>query len=192
MNSKKKTNKKNTEDSPDIYKGRLDVTRSGMGFVIVEGREQDILIRPSDFNTALHGDTVQVKVVSDGSRSGRSQGQVVEVVARKQLEFLGHIEISQAFAFFIAETDKPMPDIYIPLSNLNGAVNEDKVIVRIVEWEKNKKPQGSVVQVMDKSDENDLAMKEILLENGFPIFFPENVLEESQRLPDLIPAEEIA
>jgi ribonuclease R len=35
-------------------------------------------------------------------------------------------------------------------------------------------------------------MKEILLENGFPIFFPENVLEESERLPDLIPAAEIA
>ena len=192
MHSKKKTKKKNTTDSPDTYKGRLDVTRSGMGFVIVEGRDQDILIRPSDFNTALHGDTVQVKVVNDGSRSGRSQGQVVEVVARKQLEFLGHIEISQSFAFFIAETDKPMPDIYIPLTNLNGAVNNDKVIVRIVEWEKNKKPQGSVVQVMDKSDENDLAMKEILLENGFPIFFPDNVLEESQRLPDLIPAAEIA
>ncbi len=190
--SKKKNKKNNSTDSSNLYKGRLDVTRSGMGFVIVEGRDQDILIRPSDFNTALHGDTVEVKIVNDSSRSGRSQGEVVNVVSRKQLEFLGHIEISQSFAFFIAETDKPMPDIYIPLSNLNGAVNNDKVIVRIVEWEKNKKPQGSVVQVMDKSNENDLAMKEILLENGFPIFFPDNVLEESQRLPDLIPAAEIA
>jgi ribonuclease R len=192
MKNKKKKKIKNPADSTNIYKGRLDVTRSGMGFVIVEGREQDILIRPADFNTALHGDTVQVKVVNDSYRGGRSQGEVVEVVARKQLEFLGHVEISQSFAFFIAETDKPMPDIYIPLSNLNGAVNNDKVIVRILEWEKNKKPQGTVVQVMDKSDENDLAMKEILLENGFPLFFPENVLEESGRLPDLIPSAEIA
>ncbi|HXB95401.1 MAG TPA: ribonuclease R, partial [Puia sp.] len=62
----------------------------------------------------------------------------------------------------------------------------------ITEWERNKKPQGEVVQVMDSSDVNDQAMKEILLENGFPIFFPENVQEASERLPDLIPAEEIA
>src|SRR5258708_11592883 len=61
-----------------------------------------------------------------------------------------------------------------------------------MEWEKNKKPQGQVVQVMDKTDINDQAMKEILLENGFPIFFPENVLEESGRLPALIAAAEIA
>ena len=192
MKSKQKKKKKSTADMANSYKGRLDVTRSGMGFVIVEGRDQDILVRPSDFNTALHGDTVRVKVVNNSARSGRWQGEVTEVVERKQMEFLGHIEVSPSFAFFIAETDKPMPDIYVPLSNLNGAVNQDKVIVRITEWEKNKKPQGQVVQIMDKTNVNDLAMKEILLENGFPIFFPENVLEESVRLPELIAASEIA
>src|ERR1700742_3287173 len=192
-NKKKDKNKKKAPaDAANLLTGRLDVTRSGMGFVIVEGREQDILVRPADFNTALHGDTVRVRVVNSGGRSGRAQGEVVDVVERKQMEFLGRIEISQSFAFFIAESDKPMPDIYVPLPQVNGAQNNDKVIVRITQWEKNKKPQGEVVQVMDKSDENDLAMKDILLENGFPIFFPENVLEESERLPDLIPAAEIA
>ncbi len=34
-------------------------------------------------------------------------------------------------------------------------------------------------------------MKEILLQSGFPIFFPEAVTEESERLPDVIGAEEI-
>jgi len=174
-----------------LMTGRLDVTRSGMGFVIIEGREQDVLVRPSDFNTALHGDTVRVRLTGNPNRSGRQQGEVVEVVDRKQMEFLGHVELSQSFAFFIAETDKPMPDIYIPLSRLNGAVNNDRVIVRIVEWEKNKKPQGEVIQIMDKEDGNDKAMKEILLENGFPIFFPENVMEESERLPDMIAVAEI-
>ncbi|HVU95597.1 MAG TPA: ribonuclease R [Puia sp.] len=197
MKDKKKQKQhkhKKKASAPDagLLTGRLDVTRSGMGFVIVEGREQDILVRPADFNTALHGDTVRVRLGNTGGRSGRAQGEVVDVVERKQLEFLGRLEISASFAFFIAESDKPMPDIYVPLTNLNGAVNNDKVIVRITQWEKNKKPQGEVVQVMDKSDENDLAMKDILLESGFPIFFPENVLEESERLPDLIPAAEIA
>lgn len=191
MKTKKKKKKNAGESSSHLLTGRLDVTRSGMGFVIIEGRDQDILVRPSDFNTALHGDTVRVQVLGNPSRSGRQQGEVVEVVERKQMEFLGHVELSQSFAFFIAETDKPMPDIYIPLSRLNGAVGGDRVIVRIVEWEKNKKPQGEVIQIMNKEDENDKAMKEILLENGFPIFFPENVMEESGRLPDIIASSEI-
>ena len=46
----------------DEYKGVLDITRSGMGFVVVNGLETDILVRPNDFNTAMHGDTVRVQV----------------------------------------------------------------------------------------------------------------------------------
>jgi ribonuclease R len=192
MKTKKKKKKGAGGSSSHLLTGRLDVTRSGMGFVVIEGRDQDILVRPSDFNTALHGDTVRVEVLGNSGRGGRQQGEIREVVDRKQMEFLGHVELSQSFAFFVAETDKPMPDIYVPLSRLNGAVNGDRVIVRIVEWEKNKKPQGEVVQIMDKEDENDKAMKEILLENGFPIFFPDNVMEDSERLPDIISSSEIA
>ena len=191
MSADKAKKKKKKTDHSTLYKGRLDVTRSGMGFVIVENVEQDIMIRPSDFNTALHGDIVRVKIVNNSGRGGRQQGQVVDVVERKQMEFLGHVELSQAFAFFIADTDKPMPDIYIPLANLKGAKHNDRVIARIVEWEKNKKPQGEVVQIMDPLDTNDQAMKEILLESGFPLFFPEAVIEESERLPDIIASSEV-
>ncbi len=76
-----------------------------------------------------------------------------------------------------------MPDVYIPLTKINGAVHGDRVIVRITDWGKNKKPQGEVLQVLDEADENDRVMKEILIENGFDIIFPEKVLEESDRTP---------
>jgi ribonuclease R len=192
MSKKKEKKKKKKSPTEYLSKGILDVTRSGIGFVSLDNNEQDVMIRPNDFNTALHGDTVRVQVISSSAKSGRMQGRVTEVVERKQNEFLGKIELSANFAFFVAETDKPMPDIFIPLTKLGGAKNNDRVIVRIVEWEKNKKPQGEVVEVMNSDDENDRAMKEILLENGFPIFFPEQVIEESERLVDIISEEEIA
>jgi len=44
---------------------------------------------------------------------------------------------------------------------------------------------------MDASDVNDQAMKEILMENGFPLMFPDSVIEESERIPDVLPASEI-
>jgi ribonuclease R len=184
-------NKKKGTASQHTVKGVLDITRSGIGYVIVENIPNDILVRPADFNTALHGDTVRVKLVGGAKQSGRQQGVIVDVLQRKQLEFLGKIEIGQHAAYFIPEVEKPMPDILIPLSNLNGAVNNDRVIVRITEWEKQKKPQGTVVQVMTAGDEGDMAMKEILMENGFPLFFPENVQEESERIPDTIGQDEI-
>ncbi|ULQ54198.1 ribonuclease R [Flavihumibacter fluvii] len=193
--SKKNSSKKKSKSSTDtagLLKGRLDITRSGMGFVIVEQQEQDILVRPNDFNTAMHGDTVSVKVTKESGRNGRMQGIVMEVLERKQRVFMGKVEISKSFAFFIADGDKPMPDIYIPLPNLNGAENGARVVARILEWEQGKKPVGEVVEVLESVAENDLAMKEIILQGGFSMTFTEEVLEETARIPEIISAGEIA
>lgn len=189
---KQKKHKHKNKISHSQFKGVLDITRSGMGYVTVENLANDILVRPSDFNTALHGDTVRVEVTGDAKKkSGRLQGKVSEVLHRRQLEFAGRIEMGNNFAFFVADTDKPMPDIYVAFEDLKGAKDNDRAIVRIKEWEKGRKPAGEVMQIMDASDTNDVAMKEILLENGFPLRFPEDVVEESERIPDTISADEI-
>lgn len=192
----KKENKKNKKKpafSGKQLTGRLDVTRSGMGYVIVEGRDTDILVRPNSFNTALHGDTVTVQLSDgNGGRGGRQQGEITGVLERKQTSFMGKIQKSAQFAFFVADAEKPMPDIYIPLDKLNGANDGDTVIVRLEQWEKNKKPSGSVIQVINPEDAGDLAMKEIVMENGFPLSFEEDVLEASERLPDTLAADEIS
>lgn len=174
-----------------VVTGTLDITRSGMGFIVVPGESNDVLVRPSDFNTALHGDTVRAIIKGDFKR-GRRQGEVIEVVSRRQMEFPGKLQISGNFAFFIADVDKPMPDIFVPIEKIKSATENDTVIVRITEWQKNKKPVGEVVQVMDQSDESDFAMKQILMENGFPLGFSDEVTEESERLPDVISQAEIS
>lgn len=189
-NSKKSEKKKSRHF--DEYKGVLEITRSGMGFVVVNGLETDILVKPNDFNTAMHGDTVRVQV--DPYKTGkRMQGVVVDVLERKQMEFVGRLEMNKGFAFFVAEGNKKVPDIFIPQAGFHEAKDGDRVVVRIKEWEKDskKRPVGEVVNVLDAEDGNDVAMKEILLENGFPIEFPGEVLEEAARLPDVIAEEEI-
>src|SRR3982751_3367365 len=174
------------------YKGVIEITRSGMGFVVVDGLETDILVRPNDFNTAMHGDTVRVEV--NPERAGkRMQGVVIDVLERKQLDFVGKLQMNKGFAFFVSDSDKKIPDIFIPQANFNGAEDNDRVVVRIKEWDKdgNKRPVGEVVNVLNAEDSNDVAMKEILLENGFPLQFPDEVLEETASIPDLISQEEI-
>ena len=171
-------------------KGVLDITRSGMGFVVVPETETDILIRPGDFNTALHGDTVRVRIKSEGGR--RMQGVVEEVLIRKRTEFIGHLQMNKGFAFVVPEMDKPMPDIFIPLPNIHDAKDNDRVVVRLLQWEKDgKRPVGEVINVLDAANSNDAAMKEILLEAGFPLQFSDEALEVAARIPDTISAAEI-
>jgi ribonuclease R len=183
--------KKKKKSVVQLHKGTLEVTRSGMGFVIAKGLDRDVLVRPNDFNTAMHGDTVLVKISQSKGGNSRVQGIVESVIERKQTDFPGHIQMGDGFAFFIAETARPMQDVYLPLDKINGAVNHDRVIVRITDWGKNKKPQGEVLQILDEADENDRVMKEILIENGFTIVFPQKVLEASGHLPDTIPAADL-
>jgi len=190
-NSKKKKKERYSKHEGAL-KGVLDISRSGMGFVMVENLPVDVIVKPPDFNTALHGDTVLVRIKEEKKGGRRMQGVVAEVVRRKQTEFMGKMEMNEGFGFFIAETDKPMPDIYIPKQNFNGAKDNERVVVRLVEWEKDgKRPVGEVVSVISEGDNNDLAMKEILLENGFPLEFDDEVMEEAARIPDQIPSAEI-
>jgi ribonuclease R len=189
-NTSKKKQKHQPESSGKMLKGKLDITRSGMGFVIIPDQETDVLIRPADFNTAMHGDIVRVKIKNGFGR--RMQGEIVEVVERKQKEFIGRIEMNKDFAFVVMDSDKPMPDLFIPSTSMNDAKDQDRVLVRLVRWEKgDKRPVGEVLQVMDPENTNDAAMKEILLENGFPLEFPDDALEIAARIPDTISAEEI-
>src|SRR5688572_14237321 len=145
--SSKKKKKNHPDTSGKTFKGKLDITRSGMGFVIVPEQETDILIRPGDFNTAMHGDIVRVKIKNGFGR--RMQGEIIEVIERKQTEFVGRLEMSKDFAFFVMDSDKPVPDIFIPLQSINGAKDKDKVVVRLVRWEKgDKRPVGEVISVL--------------------------------------------
>jgi ribonuclease R len=184
----KKTGKK--KPAP-LVKGVLDITRSGMGYVIAEGRDKDVLVRPQDFNKAMDGDTVRVKIKDSNGK--RAEGVIEDVVSRKQTEFIGNIEVHENFAFFKPDSQKPMPDFYVSTRNLNGATNNQRVVVKFLEWEKGeKKPEGEVVSVLQGKNASDMAMKEIIIQNGFLLEFPKAVLDEANALDATISPEDLA
>ncbi len=191
MSKKNTTPKKSSQ--VDIIKGKLDISRGGMGFVIVEGTEKDIIIRPNDFNRAFHGDIVRVQINRGIAKGKRTEGIIVDVAERKQTEFIGNIQMSKNFAFFIPASEKPIPDFYIAADKLNGAKDKERVVVKLLSWSKtDKKPMGEVVTILKSEDENDMAMKEILIETGFPLTFDTAVFLEVKKLQQHISREEIS
>ncbi len=190
MHKKNREGKKSSQ--VEIVKGKLDISRSGMGFVIVEGTEKDIIIRPNDFNRALHGDMVRVQVNKGIAKGKRTEGIIVDVAERKQTEFIGNIQLNKNFAFFIPSSEKPVPDFYIAADKLNGAKDGERVVVKLLSWNKSdKKPIGEVVTILRSEDDNDRSMKEILIEAGFPLGFDKEVMAEVKKLPQHISREEI-
>ncbi|MBX7263008.1 MAG: ribonuclease R [Chitinophagaceae bacterium] len=176
----------------NTLKGILEVTNSGIGYVIMPEGVGDILVRQDNFNTAFHGDTVRVKVIKENFKSGKREGKITEVVQRKQTEFIGKLQLSNAFAFFIPDSNKPMPDFFIPKDKIITATNNEKVIVRLVKWEKgDKKPVGEVMSILTAADENDAAMKEIIAAAGFALSFTDEVITETAQLHETLSEKEI-
>ncbi|MBM3413776.1 MAG: ribonuclease R [Bacteroidetes bacterium] len=193
-NSKKKTRSRRVAAASFLVKGTLDVSRTSMGYVHVEGLTDDILIRPGDFNGAMHGDLVAVAIRERKPVGKRMKGIVKAVLKRKREEFIGQIQLGKGFAFLVVESDKPMPDFFIHSTDLNGAKHGDRVLARVTNWsaDQDKRPQAAVVTILAPEALHDVALKDILLEAGFPLQFSDQALEESLRIPAAIPSAEAA
>ena len=190
--AQKPRKKKKQGSQEQFLKGRLEVVRSGMGFVIVEGLDKDILIRPDNMGTALDGDEVMVEVRSKTSKSNRQEGTIREVTRRRQTEFSGTMEVKEHFAFLIPDKQNMSVDIFIPKDLLNGAKTGDKAIVRVTDWSpKARNPVGEVISILTHESMNEIAMQGILVENGFPLHFPDDVMEDAARYPEGVSEDEL-
>lgn len=173
--------------------GKVDMTADGSAYIVPDDdSESDIYVAPRKLRQALHNDIVKVHVY-ERKKGRKREGEVVEILQRAKTDFTGTIDISKSYAFFQPDDRKMLHDIFIPLDNLNGAKNGEKVLVSILEWPKNaKNPIGIVKSVLGKKGENNTEMNAILADFGFPLEFPKAVDDAANSISDAISAEEIA
>ena len=179
--------------STEFLEGRMDHVNVRFGFVIVEGREGDILINARDMNGAIDGDTVKVLISTKKRKpTEKTEGEVIEIVKRGRSEIVGTIEIMPNYAFVVASSKKIYGDIFVSKNDLKNAQHGDKVIVKITKYaEEERKMEGIVAEVLGKSGENNTEMHAILAEFGLPISFPTNIEKEADNIPTKISSSEI-
>jgi hypothetical protein len=77
-----------------------------------------------------------------------------------------------------------MHDIFIPISDLNGAKNGIKAVAEITDWPAGaKNPIGRIKHILGNQGENDTEMNAILAEYGFPLSFPKEVENDAEEIP---------
>lgn len=172
--------------------GTVDMTASGSAFVIPDDEfEKDVFIAPRKLGNALDGDKVKVYVF--GKKSGkRNEGEIVEILQRAKTDFIGIAKISEKFAFVIPDDRKMLHDIFVPLADINGTKNGEKVMASITDWpEGAKNPIGKITYVLGNTGENNTEMNAILAQYGFPLSFPAEVENEANSIPDEIAKSEL-
>src|SRR5450432_3330644 len=103
----KHSDKKKKKTTVQLHKGVLEVTRSGMGFVIAKGLDRDVLVRPNDFNTAMHGDTVLVRITQSKAGNSRVQGIVESVIKENKPIFRDILKWETALHFLSQKLPGP-------------------------------------------------------------------------------------
>jgi ribonuclease R/exosome complex exonuclease DIS3/RRP44 len=151
---------------------------------------KDIYIHKSKTNKALHLDKVKIKVLPGQGRS--MEGEVIEITERFRTEFVGVLQISPKFAFFVPDSNKIPIDFFIPLNQTLGAKEGQKVIARITEWKDDaKNPNGEIIRILGDSGEHETEIHSILEEYGLPYDFEEDVIAEANAISTEITQEEI-
>ncbi len=173
--------------------GTVDMTADGSAFIVPDDEfEKDIFVAPRKLRNALHGDKVKVYVFAKKAGGRKNEGEVVEIIHRAKTDFIGVAKVSERFAFIIPDDRKMLHDIFVPLSDLNGAKNGQKVQVAITDWpEGAKNPIGKIIHVLGTQGENDTEMNAILEQYGFPLSFPDAVEKEANAIPEMVSEAEI-
>lgn len=174
--------------------GIVDLTNDGSAYIVPDDEfERDIYVAPRKLRNALHGDQVKIYVYAKKNKGRRNEGEVVEIIKRAKTEFIGVAQISAHFAFVIADDRKMQHDIFVPLTEINGAENGQKVQVKLIDWpEGAKSPIGKITQILGFQGENNTEMNAILAEYGFPLAFPDEVENETKEIADTISEKEIS
>jgi ribonuclease R len=97
----------------ETTEGNIDIISSGAGYVRlgVVG-EDDVYVQQRDIGTALHGDTVVIKLV--GGRGNRQEGKVVKVLKRRRTEFVGTLHKKQGRMILVADDQRIQRPFVIP------------------------------------------------------------------------------
>jgi len=191
---KKRSGERHAKELPQFV-GKVQMTREGFIFVIVEGQEDDIFVKASKTRHALQGDLVRVAVTRQkGGDNRRREGEVVEILERSARPFVGFYHTVGAQAWVLMQS-KTMPyDIQVDAeaAAAMGAQAGMKVAAVVDRWERREPgPWGHVVDVLGQPGENDTEMHAILAEFNLPYRFSPEVENAADQISDAITAEDL-
>lgn len=187
-----RTNRFGVPERMNLIKGRILMNAKGFAFVIPETEGlDDIYISQNDMNSAMNGDTVLVRLHHKSSGT-RPEGVVVRIIERGVTKTVGTYVDEEYYGIVISD-DKRIPhDIFIPKSASKGAAEGHKVVVEITKYpEGRQSAEGEVVEILGHKNDPGIDILSIIHKHGIPIEFPQEVLDQAEKVPDTITEEEI-
>ncbi|HAQ37327.1 MAG TPA: ribonuclease R [Saprospiraceae bacterium] len=188
------TRQERSKKKPKYFEGTVDMTRTGSAYILCDALPFDVHIPRKYMANALDGDTVRFEHFYSGKSRSKHDGKIIEVIKRANSQFMGVVNKYKSYATVFVDRAKNEFEIFIDLKNAKDVKTRDKVVVEITEWRGEQKsiPWGKIVQSFGQDESSDMEMNAILVNNGFKIEFPGEVISEAAVLTGEILGEEVA
>ncbi|NMA91168.1 MAG: VacB/RNase II family 3'-5' exoribonuclease, partial [Amphibacillus sp.] len=176
-----------------LIKGTIQMHKKGFAFLLPDEEGQsDIYINPTDLKGAMNRDRVFVRIVTEQIGDRRVEGVVEQIIERHSTRIVGTYEDKGSFGFVIAD-DKRIPnDIFIKKSESLGAVTGHKVIVNITKFpEGTMSAEGKIVEILGHKNDPGMDILSIIHKYDIAIDFPNEVMDQAQRIPEKIKPSEL-
>ena len=173
-----------------IFEGPISVTAKGFGFVSVEGLEEDIFVEAFNIKTALHKDTVKVKVLSVED-NGRLKGRIMTVTERGVTDVVGTYVKGTRGARVIPDDVRFNVVIKVEKEDNLGAEFDDKVKVTIKEYLDKGVVSAIVTEVLGNKDLPGVDILSMCLKHDIHADFNNATLEEAAHVPDVVPKQDL-
>jgi len=188
----------------DLVTGKLSVHPAGYGFLTSEKPgEPDIFIAAENVGTAMHGDRVIARISPEppaGRIKGRREGRVIRILERAHETVVGTLQRSRNFYYVVPDDPRFVHDIYVrPVAveedrqSRTGATVGDKVVVRLDDWQsRHVNPEGEIIEVLGPASAPGVDVLSIIRKYHLPTEFSSDVLEQAERIPESVDAQQIA
>lgn len=176
----------------NLVTGRLEVTRSGMGFVIPDDvRRKDIFIHQKNLEGAWHGDRVSCAIIHERSGSRSHEGRIVRILERGRDLLPVKVFKSLGDGDWAARPTDPRLDFGMIVSAPEGMELERGDIAQCEPGEQLDRLMWEGELVEKLGPESDVRVQEALVKSNHAIRtrFQSDVLNEAEALPE-VPAEE--
>ncbi|HKS03795.1 MAG TPA: hypothetical protein VJR49_00445, partial [Chthoniobacterales bacterium] len=189
----------------DLVTGKLSVHPVGYAFLTSEKPgEPDIFIAAENVGTGMHGDRVVARISLEspsGRIKGRREGRVIRILERAHDTVVGTLQRSRNFYYVVPDDPRFVHDIYVrPVGAIqDGQLSQtaatvgDKVVVRLDDWQsRHVNPEGEIIEVLGPASAPGVDVLSIIRKYHLPTEFPSDVLEQAERIPETVDAQQIA
>jgi len=182
---------KRKKEKSTLIEGIVDHVNKRYCFIKSEKFKEDTKILTKNMRGAIHGDKVLFSTINNYTFKN-FEGKIIKIVERSRNTFIGKIQDSGDFAFFIPDHKNIFTDFFIKKSK-NQKITEDyKVLVKVNKWHTRGKPEAIIIKTLGKSGHNETEINSIMYEYNLPQSFSKNVISETNNLKNNIDEQEIS